>query len=121
MNHLLPGQVSEVPSHVRDPLQDALQSVPLSDYSPLDHYCGSFDKLAVCLSCGACHLRLGSLLAICIVEPVFLAQEFRKLVIAFYSHCTCRHSCFSLELLSKHLHIMLGTLCAGLSISECAA
>lgn len=114
VNHLLPGQVSEVPSHVREPLQDALQSVPLSDYSPLDHYCGSFDKLAVCLSCGVHHLRLRSLLAVCIVEPVFLAQEFQDAHHAFYSHCTCRQSCFSLELLSKHLHIMLGTSVQGL-------
>ena len=52
VNHLLPGQVSEVPSHVREPLQDALQSVPLSDYSPLDHYSGAFAKLAVCVFCG---------------------------------------------------------------------
>ena len=51
VNHLLPGQVSEVPSHVREPLQDALQTVPLSEYSPLDHYSGAFDKLAVCLYC----------------------------------------------------------------------
>lgn len=48
VDHLLPGQVSEVPSHIKQPLQDALQSVPLSDYSPLDHYSGAFSRLAVC-------------------------------------------------------------------------
>lgn len=49
VNHLLPSQVSTVPSHVRRPMQDALQALPLSDYSPLDHHSGAFSKLAVCL------------------------------------------------------------------------
>lgn len=47
VNHLLPGQLSDVPSHVQRPMQDALQALPLCDYSPLDHHSGAFDKLAV--------------------------------------------------------------------------
>ena len=50
ISHLLPGQASEVPSHVRGQLEAALHAVPLSDYSPLDYHSGAFDELAVCSS-----------------------------------------------------------------------
>ena len=57
VSHLLPGQASEVPSHVRVHLEAALHAVPLSDYSPLDHHSGAFDKISVsppCLASCAC-------------------------------------------------------------------
>ena len=46
MSHMLAGQVPEVPAHVRAPLQSALQSVPVCDFSPLQHYSGIMEKLA---------------------------------------------------------------------------
>ncbi len=49
VSHLLAGQTMEVPSHVKKGLQDALQAVPVSDYSPLDHHSGACQKLAVSL------------------------------------------------------------------------
>lgn len=87
MSHLLPGKVSEVPSHIRKPMQDALQSVPLSDYSPLDHYSGAFDKLAVRLCCAlptSCTLAQSQGSDICgkspsTVELVFLCTGFEML------------------------------------------
>lgn len=48
VNHLLQcDEVSDVPSHVQRPMQDALQALPLCDYSPLDHHSGALEKLAV--------------------------------------------------------------------------
>ena len=87
VSHLLPGKVSEVPSHIRKPMQDALQSVPLSDYSPLDHYSGAFDKLAVRLCCAlptSCTLAQSQGSDICgkspsTVELVFLCTGFELL------------------------------------------
>ncbi|KAL3135582.1 hypothetical protein ABBQ38_006062 [Trebouxia sp. C0009 RCD-2024] len=47
VNHLLQcDEVSDVPSHVQRPMQDALQALPLCDYSPLDHHSGALEKLA---------------------------------------------------------------------------
>ena len=61
VGHLLAGQTPDVPPHVKQGLQDVLQAVPVSDYSPLDHHSGAFQKLAVspfllCMSPKHAHL-----------------------------------------------------------------
>lgn len=47
MSHLLAGHAPEVPIHVKEGLQKALQTVPVSDYSPLDHHSGALDRITV--------------------------------------------------------------------------
>lgn len=126
VNHLLPGQVSEVPLHIRQPLQDALQSVPLSDYSPLDHDSGAFNKLAVWapfskLSTVDAPTPIGSQVQMTAVNSFIIERAcgpgtcFQKLIIAFP---TAVSSPVHMVLLGKPLSIILETICAGLGESE---